>query len=38
MEVAQYRVDEHGVLRRESEHGRRELIDNTIADVAPELG
>jgi predicted metal-dependent enzyme (double-stranded beta helix superfamily) len=38
MEVAQYRVDEHGVLRRETEHGRRELIDNTIADVAPELG
>ena len=38
MEVAQYRVDEHGVLRRETEHGRRELIDNTIAVVAPELG
>ena len=38
MEVAQYRVDENGVLRRETEHGRRELIDNTIAEVAPDLG
>ncbi len=37
MEVAQYRVDENGVLRRETEHGRRELIDNTIAEVAPDL-
>jgi predicted metal-dependent enzyme (double-stranded beta helix superfamily) len=37
MEVAQYRVDEHGVLRRETEHGRRELIDNTIAEIAPDI-
>lgn len=37
MEVAQYRVDENGVLRRETEHGRRELIDNTIAEIAPNI-
>ena len=37
MEVGQYRVDEAGRLRRETEHGRRELLDHTIADVAPEI-
>ena len=37
LEVGQYRVDDDGVLRREIEHGRRELIDNTIADVAPDI-
>lgn len=37
MEVGQYRVDEQGVLRREIEHGRRELLDNTIAEIAPEI-
>jgi predicted metal-dependent enzyme (double-stranded beta helix superfamily) len=37
MKVGQYRVDPHGVLRRDAEHGRRELVDETIARVAPEL-
>jgi hypothetical protein len=37
MKVGQYRVDEDGVLRRDAEHGRRELVDETIARVAPEL-
>jgi quercetin dioxygenase-like cupin family protein len=37
MKVGQYRVDPHGVLRRAAEHGRRELVDETIASVAPEL-
>jgi quercetin dioxygenase-like cupin family protein len=37
MKVGQYRVDPHGVLRRDAEHGRRELVDETIALVAPEL-
>ena len=37
MEVGQYRVDEQGVLMRHSEHGRRELLDNTIAKVATEI-
>jgi hypothetical protein len=37
MKVGQYRVDDEGVLRRDAEHGRRELIDETIARVAPEL-
>ena len=37
MQVGQYRVDEQGVLRRDAEHGRRELVDETIARVAPEL-
>jgi quercetin dioxygenase-like cupin family protein len=37
MKVGQYRVDPHGVLRRDAEHGRRELVDETIASVAPEL-
>jgi predicted metal-dependent enzyme (double-stranded beta helix superfamily) len=37
MRVGQYRVDEGGVLRRDPEHGRRELVDETIARVAPEL-
>ena len=35
--VGQYRVDEAGVLRRQTEHGRRELIDYTVASIAPEL-
>jgi hypothetical protein len=37
MKVGQYRVDDGGVLRRDAEHGRRELVDETIARVAPEL-
>ena len=37
MVVGQYRVDEAGVLRREPEHGRRELIDYSVASIAPEL-
>ena len=37
MKVGQYRVDEDGVLSRDAEHGRRELVDETIARVAPEL-
>jgi predicted metal-dependent enzyme (double-stranded beta helix superfamily) len=37
MKVGQYRVDPDGVLRRDPEHGRRELVDETIARVAPEL-
>jgi hypothetical protein len=37
MKVGQYRVDPSGVLRRDAEHGRRELVDETIATVAPEL-
>lgn len=37
MEVGQYRVDEEGRLRRETEHGRRELLDNTIAEIAPDI-
>ena len=37
MEVGGYRVDENGILRRETEHGRRELIDNTIAKIAPDI-
>ena len=37
MHVGQYRVDSEGILRRDAEHGRRELVDETIARVAPEL-
>ena len=37
MKVGQYRVDPSGVLRRDAEHGRRELVDETIARIAPEL-
>jgi predicted metal-dependent enzyme (double-stranded beta helix superfamily) len=37
MQVGQYRVDPQGVLRRDAEHGRRELVDETIARIAPEL-
>lgn len=37
MQVGQYRVDQQGVLRRDAEHGRRELVDETIARIAPEL-
>jgi quercetin dioxygenase-like cupin family protein len=37
MKVGQFRVDTEGVLRRDPEHGRRELVDETIARVAPEL-
>jgi Cysteine dioxygenase type I len=37
MKVGQYRVDNDGVLSRDAEHGRRELVDETIARVAPEL-
>jgi hypothetical protein len=37
MRVGQYRVDSEGILQRDAEHGRRELVDETIARVAPEL-
>lgn len=37
MEVGQYRVDEEGRLHRETEHGRRELLDNTISEIAPDI-
>ena len=37
MVVGQYRVDAEGVLRREVEHGRRELLDYTIDALAPGL-
>lgn len=37
MEVGQYRVDDEGILRREIEHGRRELLDNSIAEIAPDI-
>ena len=30
-------LERNGVLRRDAEHGRRELVDETIASVAPEL-
>lgn len=33
--VGQYKVDEHGVLHRRIEHGRQELMDNTIAERDP---
>lgn len=35
--VGQYRVDDHGILWRKTEHGRQELLDHTIEDVAPDL-
>lgn len=34
--VGQYRVDDAGILRRSIEHGRQELLDNTIAAIDPE--
>jgi hypothetical protein len=34
--VGQYRVDEHGVLRRSIEHGRQELLDHSIAEIDPD--
>lgn len=34
--VGQYRVDDDGILRREMQHGRQELIDNTIHAVDPD--
>lgn len=34
--VGQYRVDEQGILTRAVEHGRQELLDNTIAAIDPE--
>src|SRR3954452_5579867 len=37
MKVGQYRVDAGGVWSRDAEHGRRELVDETIARIAPEL-
>ncbi len=37
MEVGQYRVDDNGALQRHIEHGRRELLDNTIAEIAPNI-
>jgi hypothetical protein len=34
--VGQYRVDDEGILRRSIEHGRQELLDNSIAAIDPE--
>lgn len=34
--VGQYRVDDEGILRRSIEHGRQELLDNTIAAIDPD--
>lgn len=34
--VGQYKVDESGVLYRKVEHGRQELLDNTIAALDPD--
>lgn len=34
--VGQYRVDDQGILRRSIEHGRQELLDNTIAAIDPD--
>jgi hypothetical protein len=34
--VGQYRVDDDGILRREMQHGRQELLDNTIHAIDPE--
>lgn len=36
LRVGQYRVDDEGVLRRSIEHGRQELLDNTIAAIDPD--
>lgn len=33
--VGQYRVDEAGILCREIQHGRQELLDNTIGSIDP---
>lgn len=33
--VGQYKVDEHGILRRRSEHGRQELMDHTVGAADP---
>ena len=35
--VGQYKVDEHGILSRKTEHGRQELVDHTIETLAPDL-
>ncbi len=37
MEMGQYRVDDNGTLQRHIEHGRQELLDNTIAKIAPDI-
>jgi predicted metal-dependent enzyme (double-stranded beta helix superfamily) len=37
IEVGQYRVDEEAHLMRFPEPGRRELLDNTISRLAPDL-
>jgi hypothetical protein len=34
--VGQYRVDDAGILRRETQHGRQELLDNTIHAIDPD--
>lgn len=35
MRVGQYRVNDDGILERRAEHGRQELMDQTIAKVDP---
>ena len=37
VEVGQYRADADGRLTRTPEHGRRELLDNTIGQIAPDI-
>jgi hypothetical protein len=37
VEVGQYRAGAEGQLTRTPEHGRRELLDNTIGRIAPEI-
>ena len=37
IEVGQFRVDAEGHLARYPEPGRKELLDNTIAQIAPDL-
>ncbi|MCB0879435.1 MAG: cysteine dioxygenase family protein [Thermoleophilia bacterium] len=34
--VGQYRVDDDGILRRDVEHGRQELLDHSIAAIDPD--
>ena len=37
LKVGQYKVNDAGILERRVEHGRQELMDNTIATLAPTL-
>lgn len=37
VEVGQFRIDDEGHLCRIPEHGRKELLDNTIGKIAPDM-